>query len=1084
MAYRSHSTSRSTASSAERSVGTKLLRSSVFCMISILVVSLVAPAAAAEPGRGGGDILARVQPYSDASQFGVHSENIEALAAEGVFEGTDCSAGLFCPRQPLPRWVMAVWLVRVLEILGDGGSKTSSQSDAVGFNDVDDSEWWAPHVNRLADLGITRGCATGRYCPDGPVTRGQMASFFVRALGLQLVGGLWFADIQDSVHFDSINALAASGITSGCATDRFCPSQSVTRAQMASFLNRHLEDVRSADVRTTELLGSAEPCPLPAGTPTAPAIVVVLRLQGCYHVVYELIGDRTPEQALEQVRQEYQDREGFISADLPEETEPLQPSNDPRVDQQWFLLDNEGTSDDDLNVEELWRGWDGDVTVAVLDTGVDARHEDLRHALVNPGPTYYDWDDPEYNDRDTGKPRNGLGHGTFVSGIIAAATNNRLAGASIAPEAGIMPFRHLGVKSLVDSATIMSYLQESGPVDINLRVVNMSYGPRDHNTGSPCRNEDMIKSLRAERGIVFVAAAGNDDQLTTLHSPASCGHLVIAVAATDKDGRRVSNIPAGSGGTWGSNWGGYVDLAAGGLGICSTTRVSGSSATAFRCGGGTSFAAPIVSGIVAHLVSRFPDATAPQIETALFHTARYRHGQGIGAGQDECGRFNREFGYGFVQPLEAIDMLRKLVGSRSNLEESCQEGAKVRIQVDDPPPPNPEVEISVGDPGGCTTSACAWIDIDLVNFPAGRHATRCGHDGVQSQGWGPGSWTPVGATIPSGGSERFCYFGFPGSDVWVEVDGIRSEPIRWPACVGDTCGRDGVAPEGIVEPQLSGPQQYWWPGAAGKGYGADNFHWTYAVSDDVSVSNWATWNMGNVESSSYRLQAFIPHVQATAEVKYHIYQNGTLLRTVSLQQRYAYGWTTLVSGMTLDGRITVRVNDHDAIQDVRTDGQALSRIGIDAMRLDRNLDPDTVFEPQRHGPAESWWPGETSKGYGADNFHWTFATGDNTSATNYATWDMGNVESSSYRIDAYIPHAQATAEVKYHIYQNGTLLRTVSLLQKDAYGWITLVPDIRLDGRITVRVNDHDAIQDVRTDGQPLSRIGIDAMRLGPVHST
>ena len=113
MAYRSHSTSRSTASSAERSVGTKLLRPSVFCMISILVVSSIAPAAAAEPGQGGGGILASVQPYADASQFGVHSENIEALAAEGVFEGTDCSAGLFCPRQPLPRWVMAVWLVRV-----------------------------------------------------------------------------------------------------------------------------------------------------------------------------------------------------------------------------------------------------------------------------------------------------------------------------------------------------------------------------------------------------------------------------------------------------------------------------------------------------------------------------------------------------------------------------------------------------------------------------------------------------------------------------------------------------------------------------------------------------------------------------------------------------------------------------------------------------------------------------------------------------------------------------------------------------------------------------------------------------------
>ena len=160
---------------------------------------------------------------------------IEELAESGVFEDTDCAPGEFCPGDALERWVMAVWLVRVL----DGGNPDPS---AGRFTDVDGDEWWAPYVERLAVLGVTVGCDTSplRYCPNGSVTRAEMATFLTRAFGLDPASPFGFVDIEANTHEASIDALAAAGITVGCATDpaRYCPQASVTRAEMATFLTR------------------------------------------------------------------------------------------------------------------------------------------------------------------------------------------------------------------------------------------------------------------------------------------------------------------------------------------------------------------------------------------------------------------------------------------------------------------------------------------------------------------------------------------------------------------------------------------------------------------------------------------------------------------------------------------------------------------------------------------------------------------------------------------------------------------------------------------------------------------------------
>ena len=208
-------------------------------VVAVLAGSALGPVADVDASGGFSDV-----------EGSTHEEAIGALAAEGVFAGTECAPAMFCPTDPLQRWVMAVWLVRLL----DGADPPPVNSTR--FADVDGSLWWAPYVERLADLGVTGGCATSpaRFCPTKTVTRAQMASFLVRAFGLPSAPSAGFADVSGGVHAANIDALAASGITSGCRTQplRYCPTRDTTRAQMATFLTRALELDTVAESRDAE----------------------------------------------------------------------------------------------------------------------------------------------------------------------------------------------------------------------------------------------------------------------------------------------------------------------------------------------------------------------------------------------------------------------------------------------------------------------------------------------------------------------------------------------------------------------------------------------------------------------------------------------------------------------------------------------------------------------------------------------------------------------------------------------------------------------------------------------------------------
>lgn len=167
------------------------------------------------------------------SQF---ASDIIWLAAQGITNGCKPPPNaLFCPEGLVTRGEMAAFLVRAVGYTDNGGGDLFVDDDGSIFeNDID----------ILATAGVTNGCTpppNAQFCPTGLVTRGEMAAFLSRALNLRVDGGNLFTDDDGSVFEADINKVAAAGITFGCSPPpnaRFCPTEFVTRGQMAAFLHR------------------------------------------------------------------------------------------------------------------------------------------------------------------------------------------------------------------------------------------------------------------------------------------------------------------------------------------------------------------------------------------------------------------------------------------------------------------------------------------------------------------------------------------------------------------------------------------------------------------------------------------------------------------------------------------------------------------------------------------------------------------------------------------------------------------------------------------------------------------------------
>ncbi|MCY4456984.1 MAG: S-layer homology domain-containing protein, partial [Acidimicrobiaceae bacterium] len=174
--------------------------------------------------------------FTDVTPGDTHSDCIEAIYAAGITKGCGTSPLRYCGGSAITRAEMASFLARAL--------KLQPPTQPAGFTDVDPASTHGTNIEAIYAAGITKGCNSNplRYCGDDSITRAEMASFLARALKLQppaQPAGFLNLD-PDGLHSSAIEAIYAAGITKGCNTSplRYCGDDPVTRAEMASFIAR------------------------------------------------------------------------------------------------------------------------------------------------------------------------------------------------------------------------------------------------------------------------------------------------------------------------------------------------------------------------------------------------------------------------------------------------------------------------------------------------------------------------------------------------------------------------------------------------------------------------------------------------------------------------------------------------------------------------------------------------------------------------------------------------------------------------------------------------------------------------------
>ncbi|MBI5297812.1 MAG: S-layer homology domain-containing protein [Chloroflexi bacterium] len=163
--------------------------------------------------------------------------HIERLYSAGITGGCSATPLNYCPETPVTRAQMAVFLL----VAKHGAGYTPPPASGL-FSDVPVVGYgYAAWIEQMANEAITGGCGGGNFCPNAPVTREQMAVFLLVAkhgtgYNPPAAVGL-FSDVPANNGFARwIEQLAAEGITGGCGGGKFCPQTPVTRAQMAVFL--------------------------------------------------------------------------------------------------------------------------------------------------------------------------------------------------------------------------------------------------------------------------------------------------------------------------------------------------------------------------------------------------------------------------------------------------------------------------------------------------------------------------------------------------------------------------------------------------------------------------------------------------------------------------------------------------------------------------------------------------------------------------------------------------------------------------------------------------------------------------------
>ncbi|MGH3715553.1 MAG: type VII secretion-associated serine protease mycosin [Micromonosporaceae bacterium] len=287
----------------------------------------------------------------------------------------------------------------------------------------------------------------------------------------------------------------------------------------------------------------------------------------------------------------------------------------------WYL--------DAMHVDEAHRISRGDgVTVAVIDSGVDSSHRDLRGQVLEGGEV-----GEQATDEATGDGRDDTdGHGTGMAGLIAGTGEhgaNSILG--IAPDAKILPVR---LKQNSEGAFRPEYVYRGvrWAIDHGAKVVNMSLGG-ERSTDAPWKKELIRYAL--EKDVVLIAAAGNVEQGDErVAEPASIPG-VVAVSGVTKNGS-----------FWkGSAKGPEVVVSAPAEGLPVAAPASVSNGSGYMLADGTSGATALVSGVAALIRSAFPEASASDVVNRLIRTSEDRGT----SGRDD------EYGFGVVDARAALE---------------------------------------------------------------------------------------------------------------------------------------------------------------------------------------------------------------------------------------------------------------------------------------------------------------------------------------------------------------------------------------------------------------------------------------------
>lgn len=287
--------------------------------------------------------------------------------------------------------------------------------------------------------------------------------------------------------------------------------------------------------------------------------------------------------------------------------------NDPGYKYEWYIPYTQADKSWSLINQKK------EVKVAVLDTGVDYTHPDLRNRIdLENG---YNFVGNNYDTMDDN------GHGTHISGIISAQANNGigLVGITGNLDVKILPVKVLDESGYGETINIVKGILYA--VDSGANIINLSLGVQE-------KNELIAKAIdyAKSKGVFVVAAAGNENENSDNFSPAGDG--AFTVAAMNYDYRKA----------YFSDYGNSIKVSAPGVQILST--VPGG----YEAWDGTSMSAPIVSGIAAMLKAESPDLSPTQMEHILQSTAT----DIMYEGRDQAS------GYGLINAYDAIKKVKEM----------------------------------------------------------------------------------------------------------------------------------------------------------------------------------------------------------------------------------------------------------------------------------------------------------------------------------------------------------------------------------------------------------------------------------------